>query len=331
PVGDAPSSCDPCLLASGLNHPFLMTADSQNVYWTEFGDDLGVGNGAVKGCPTSGCGGSGPTLYAQGLVNPRGIAVDATNVYYGTASYGAVNGGIWSCAIGGCGGSPMLLSAADVPYGVTVDATAVYWVDNDDGTVHKVAKTGGPATTLYDGGSVDDAGDTLSELGQCAVGANHLVFGDYSEDIYSIPTGGGPPLYLGNGFNNQFYGSYFGITADSTSVYSGGNGLLLRATPQVLDSGTTLVGNVVEPIGLQWDPASGLLYWANYGSGYGNDGTVGRVATDGGGLHTLRASLETPEAIAVSGQYALWISNGTLSDGGSGTNPSSGALWRTAK
>jgi hypothetical protein len=326
---DAPSCTDPCLLVSGLNHPFLMAADATNVYWTEFGDDLGTANGYVKACAVGGCP-SGPVVYAQGLTNPRGIAVDAQNVYFGTATYGAVTGGIWSCAVGGCAGSPTHLAAATIPYGVAVDGTFVYWVDNDDGTVHKVPKSGGTALVLYDGGVYDDAGNTLSELGQCVVDGPYLFFGDYSEDLVRMSVNGGTPAFLGNGFNNAFYGSYFGVTTDTASVYSGGNGNVYRANKLVANSGATVASGIAEPIGLVRDPASGLLYWANYGSGNANDGTVGKVGTDGGGQRVLQSALTTPDAVAVSGNWVFWLSNGTLVSSG-GTQPSTGALWRTAK
>ena len=131
--------------------------------------------------------------------------------------------GPWSCAVGGCGGNPTLLANAGIPFGVAVDSNAVYWTDNDDGSIHKVAKTAGAKdVVLYDGGSYDDAGDTLSLLGQLVVDGNNLYMSDYSEDIIAMSINGGAPLYLGDTVNNGSYGSYFGIVTDSTSVYVGG-------------------------------------------------------------------------------------------------------------
>lgn len=331
PAGDAQPGCDPCTLASGLNHPWFMTADSQNVYWTEWGDNWGAGNGSVRGCSVNGCM-AGPTSYAIGLTNPRGIAVDATNIYYATATYGGVTGGIWSCAVAGCNGSPALLADAGIPFGVAVDSTYVYWVDWDDGSVHKVAKGGAsPAVTLYDGGPYDDAGDTLYEPAQLVVDGTNLYFGDYSEDIIAMSTNGGSPLFLGNSVNGGSYGQYFGIVTDTTSVYSGGNGVIMRAAKSVEDSGVNFINGVLAAVDLKRDPATGLVYWANWGTGSANDGTIGRFATDGG-KRVMQASLATPEAVAISGNYLFWLSYGTLSDGGTGdTDPSTGVLFRTAK
>jgi hypothetical protein len=328
--GDAQPSCDPCTLATGLNHPWFMTADGQNVYWTEWGDSWGSGNGSVKGCSVNGCP-SGATSYAIGLTNPRGIAVDSTNLYFATATYGGVTGGIWSCAVGGCNGSPTLLANAGIPFGVAVDSSFVYWTDNDDGSVHKVAKTAGAQNVvIYDGGSYDDAGDTLSELGQLVVDGTNLYFSDYSEDIISMSTSGSTPLFLGNTVNNGSYGSYFGIVTDPTSVYAGGNGIIMRTGKTTEDSGTTFVNGVLEAIDLKRDPGTGLVYWANFGTGLANDGTVGHFAPDGGSK-VMKASLAAPEAVAVSGNYLFWVSYGTLVDGGFDTDPSTGVLFRTAK
>jgi hypothetical protein len=336
PAADSggPGCADPCLLASGLNHPFLMTADSSRVYWTEFGDTLGSGNGSLKSCPTSGCNPAGPTVLAQGLINPRGIAVDADNVYFGTASYGGVAGGIWKCAVAGCSGSPTRMAAAGIPYGVATDATSVYWVDDDDQSVRSVEKTGMAARVVYDGGPYDDAGDTIYDPGQCVVDGPFLYFMDYNEDALRVSLADGTIANLGSGFNNQRYGNLFGLATDNNSLYFGGNGLIQsvpKAAVPVPEGGTaTVADGVATPLGIAYDPSSATVYWANYGSGSTNDGTVGKVGADGGGSRVLQASLDTPEAMALSGAAVFWISSGKPNPSGD-SPPSTGALWRTAK
>src|SRR5262249_48267861 len=145
----------------------------------------------------------GPIVYAQGLVNPRGIAVDATNIYYGAV------GGIYACAIVGCNSAPMQIASADQPYGVAVDTAFVYWVDYGNGTAHRVSKAGGPDSVLY------DAGDGLVyEPFQCVVDGPFIYFMDYNENAFRLAVTGGPLALLGSGNNNSVYGSAFGITTD---------------------------------------------------------------------------------------------------------------------
>jgi hypothetical protein len=325
---DAPNCPDPCVLATGLDRPFLMTSDISNVYWTEFGDSLGAGNGSVKACPIAGCGAS-PVIYAQGVTNPRGIAVDGRNVYWGSATFGGVVGGIWSCPLSATTCSPTMLAPAGTPYGVAVDAAFVYWVDLYDKTAHRVPKAGGPDaggdTVLW------DASVSLTDQPfQCVVDGPFLYFMDYSENAFRLSVNGGAPAFLGNGNNGSIYGNSFGITTDSTSVYFGGNGLILRADKLTIDSGVPIATTVPDPSGLAYDQSTGMLYWANWGSGSANDGTVGKLVTDGGGALVLAASLATPTAVTVSGNYVFWVSEAMLDDAGS-TLPNSGMLFRRAK
>jgi hypothetical protein len=317
-LADAITCPDPCVLATGLNHPFDMKSDANNVYWTEFGDGPGSGNGSVKGCPVTGCG-AGPTVYAQGLVNPRGIAVDSSNIYFGAV------GAVYACSIGGCTGALMQLASADQPYGVSVDATYVYWVDYGSSTVHRVPKGGGADTVLY------DAGDGLVyEPFQCTVDGQFIYFMDYDENAFRLAITGGSPALLGSGNNNSVYGNAFGITTDPSSVYFGGNGIILRAEKTIVDSGAPISTRVPLAVGLTYDPSTSMIYWANWGSGAGSDGTVGKMAGDGGSAEVLAAGLDPPEGITLSGAYVLWISSGVWGDAGD-TLPGTGTLLRRSK
>jgi hypothetical protein len=69
----------PARLASQVNDPSSITADSTNVYWTQIGAVMSV---AVDG--------GTPTLIAPGQQFPGNVAVDGTNVYWTDPMAGVV-------------------------------------------------------------------------------------------------------------------------------------------------------------------------------------------------------------------------------------------------
>jgi hypothetical protein len=148
-------------------------------------------------------------------------------------------------------------------------------------------------------------------------------------DIYSVPITGGEPTKLAAGT-----GIVGGIAIDSTSVYYGESGEIDQADKFVPSSGFPLYSEVLQPDGLFLDQGAGVLYWADFGDGIHNDGTVGRVSTDGSRSTVLWASLVTPQAVTVSGDYLFWLSAGKLASSGSTSaqvTPMTGSLWRTHK
>ncbi len=299
-----------------------MATDANRVYWTEFGDAWGTANGAVKSCPIAGCG-AGPTVYTASQVNPRGIAIDAQNVYWGSATYGPIVGAIWSCPIAGCT-NPTKLASAGIPYGVAVDSSYVYWVDYDDGTVHRVAKSNGVDTVLYGGGS-----GVFIEPGECAVDTSFVYVSDYNNTVAKVPVTGGEPVVIASGPQVGF----FGVATGAASVFFGEAGRILAASATSNQVPVPIASNVPSPGAVAFDPATSALYWADTGSGMANDGTIGKVGIDGAGQTVLASGLTTPEDVSVSGNYVLWISFGTLDPKNTvtGTVPRTGTLFRRAK
>lgn len=115
---------------------YKVAVDADNVYWTEYG----IGGKVRKSAFGSG---TVTTLVSQeDYAGP--IAVDSTDVYW-------LGGGALK-KIGKNGGTVTIL-ATGPGYNLALDATYVYWVAYIDGfpssaEVRKVAKNGGPATTL---------------------------------------------------------------------------------------------------------------------------------------------------------------------------------------
>lgn len=329
PTSDSPSGdtgaidagCNgPCVLAMGLNHPFAVTSDSNNVYWTEFGDDFGSTNGSVKSCPVSGCG-AGPKVIATAQANPEAIIVDATHVYFSTGGSSSVNGGIFSCPLSGCTGTPAHIVDVGTVFGMTADSTYIYWADNYDNTIHRIAKSAGTDTVLY------DAGDMLiNQPGDIAVDTSFAYVTDINGSVFKEPIAGGSPIQMAG----QMTSGYWPIQADTLDVYYGAGGGIVAMPKTATDGGPFIATQIPNPEGIVLDPSTGRIYWADLGSGTGNDGTIGRVGVDGGGQQVLASSVIVPYDVTVSGPYVLWISNGTPGDGGT-TDPNTGQVLRLPK
>jgi len=90
---------------------------------------------------------------------------------------------------GGSGGvSTTLASGQNVPFGIVVDATTVYWTNYAGGTVMKVPIGGATPTTLASGQN--------SPYG-IAVDATSVFWTTYTGGaVMSVPTGGGTPTEL---------------------------------------------------------------------------------------------------------------------------------------
>jgi len=155
------------LLATGPVGIRSITVDASSVYWTS--TPIGA-ESTVSKVPLGG--GSVTVLARGGLGIYRGIAVDATHVYWVT------NDSILSVPQGG--GTPTtLVSGQALPQGLAVDETGIYWTSGNDGTVNKanldgsgvttlIGSQGGPAPIAVDDSSVywiNEATGTVMSLG----------------------------------------------------------------------------------------------------------------------------------------------------------------------
>ena len=124
-------------------HIASIAVDSTNVYWTQ---GTGSGSGAY-GKPFAG----GTPVQFGTAVDPRGIVVDLTHVYW--ADFG--NGTVSSAAL--LGGAPVRIApppdggALGGPTALTSDAKNVYWVDPVQGTVNQMPLQGGTVLPLASG------------------------------------------------------------------------------------------------------------------------------------------------------------------------------------
>jgi hypothetical protein len=128
-------------LAGSQPVPFAVAADSTYAYWTNAGAE--DGEGSVMRVPIDG---GIPTTLASGLTFPSWIAVDNTSVYFILTSQlvklpiaGGPQQVLWDSPSGGANA------------GIALDDKNVFWVNEDDGTVMKISKSGGCPTLLASG------------------------------------------------------------------------------------------------------------------------------------------------------------------------------------
>ena len=113
-------------VVAGLPFPSDVALDATSVYWLNAGN-----NGRVNKAPLGG--GTPIVELTPGMADVRALAVDASGAYFGSADR------VMSVPLEG--GEPITLaSEQESVTDIVVDASRVYWVDSDAGTVMMVVK-----------------------------------------------------------------------------------------------------------------------------------------------------------------------------------------------
>jgi hypothetical protein len=138
-------------LAPQQNNPMFLTSDATAIYWSNNGTfvaaDAGPPNGSIVKCATPSCAG-GPQTIASAQNHPRGIAVDASTVYWANFGDTQGTGSIMKCPKAGCGtGASVLASNLVYPDGIAVDAKYVYFTSHG-GQVSRLPLAGGAPEVL---------------------------------------------------------------------------------------------------------------------------------------------------------------------------------------
>ncbi len=309
--------CQGAVCSSGLCAPSPVTnaaagvimdlaIDATSVYWTVAGAVY------LKQFATPG---SSPTVISPlSQVDPRGIAVDTTNVYWvdfasGEVAYTQI---LAPASTPTVLVQPLLKDAGpspDQPIDVAVDANNVYWVDQGSGTVNEKPLRGGgaaivlatgrnhPIAVTFDSKFVYWADHGTTQTGTGSI--NRVAIGQALGTVTPLATSQDQPEEL---------------TVDATSVYwtNRSNSGTVNGVPVGGGIVAVLASNQGGPHGVVVD--SSWVYWTNY-----NDNMVKKAPLTGGSTYTLATLQHNPSAIAVDAKNVYWANQGD------------GSIWKVAK
>lgn len=177
PNGYDPSACGPgcfaCPSAPDIGSPVV--GGACNAGTCELLYAAGNGGAFTSGWPS--------TVLVQFLNNPQGIAVDGVNVFYSES-------GIWQ--VSASGGAPQQI-APDSPRFIALDSSFVYW--NAGSSIRRVAKGGGPATTIVT--------SQQPALGGVAVDSTNVYWVSGGAFYASPKDGSGSPNVLATGIDAE--------------------------------------------------------------------------------------------------------------------------------
>jgi hypothetical protein len=279
--GVCKQSSAPFELVGGLDHPWNLAIDDQNVYFVENKSAAGT----VK--KVSKTGGAVTTL-ASGLVEPTAIGVDAGWVYFIERNNGS-NGSLKKVAVGGGGTTTLASNFKNAQNHLVVAGDSVYFGDGKSGGGGVIKKVGinGGETILVEGNGLLNLNTAIDVSGGSAYFRN-----DYDK-ILRVATTGGAVTELGSGSPSalKVWGSSIFFTE-----YSNG---LIRQMPIGGGAASTLASGADSAANLAVDGS--YVYWTEFN----NPGKVARVPIGGGPTKTY-SNQANAIGIAVDGQYVYY-------------------------
>jgi hypothetical protein len=295
--------CQPTVIVQNATSIFDIVVDPSYVWWTQQGS-TGTTSGALHRKPfASGNPGTFETPVGS-LDDPRGIAIDANNVYWvdyadTSVSQYSLNGGnrVVDWPAFDAGAVPPTYSNA---IHVAVDANNVYWTTNSpSGYVLSVpiGSMAGVTPTVIASGQSYPYGITVA--------AGHVIWTNYGTSaapgaIVSAPVGGGGSVTtLASGEANAW-----NIVTDGTNVYWTDHAQSGFVKQMPVGGGTpiTLASNEGSPYGIAVDANN--VYWTSQ-----NDNTVNAIPIgggDGGGKKIYAVGQSGPTAMTVDKTNIYW-------------------------
>jgi hypothetical protein len=307
----AAGQCQPIQLRAGQDFPHYLVVDSDHVFWTTGGQDMG--NGTVMRVNKDG---TGPRTLVDDGLKPRGIAVDDSFIYWSDGVDGALHR-IPKTADGSGQDQVLVPGQAMTESGegfVLLDGGRAYWSHGQAGSIRSATLGGADVTEHVSG----QPGPT-----QCAILDGTLYFTVTEPELRRVPLAGGMVEVLANP-DNRLPNTHvtFGIVVlDGGLVYresdygAGLNGRVMRFMP-----GRDIFSVLVDSAGARDIAADAThLFWASE-----DVGTLSRARRDGSEAIPLAVGQEDPTGVAVDAEALYWTNRSIGVPGG-------GAVLKVAK
>jgi hypothetical protein len=293
------------VLAAAQGYPRTIVIDSTNVYWSN-------GNpGAVSEIAKDG---TGFTPLASNIdTSIDGLAVGGGSIYWSEFSLNSV----MSLELGLDGGVPVTLvpnTVANLPLGIALDSSYLYWLDTGSGQVLASPLDGvGGVKAIASGG---EAFLTAIAIDSTTVYWTETLPGG----LFKTAIVGGDRVFtVASTVGDRFFDN--GVAVDATNIYwadaTAGTVMAVAVgggPAMTLASGQPGAGAIATDCPI---PPGGCtttgVYWANYAA----PGSVMKVVLAGGGVTTLASGQSNPIGIAADVTSVYWVNEGTgMCDGG---------------
>jgi hypothetical protein len=135
------------------------------------------------------------TTVGNSGVEPNGIAVWGTDVYWASVAWGSdagPSGTGWLQTVSTAGGPVTILGTAQIPFGVAVDGTNVYWTSAADLDASPSTSAGLLRMTPRSGGATLVLATSVQGIGNIALGPTGVYWVATDGSLVRTPLGGGP-------------------------------------------------------------------------------------------------------------------------------------------
>jgi hypothetical protein len=292
-----PGTSSPTTIAGGQGYPQGLAVDQAAgyIYWAAYGTSSAPASGdtgyimrATIGIPSTNS--VGPAeVFATGQMDPKQIATDATYVYWTNGGSGPAAGDAGIMRLAKSGGTPTRIVTASFPVAIAVNASFVFWLDYDQGTVNRAGLDGTSPTVLA---------ATGAQPASLRVDATNVYWVTRTGQVGKVPILGGTASIYTAGESSPS-----DLAVDSTYVYwaDRGNGLVRRVP--IKGGAVTTLRTLTRPTAIAVDST---YYFVN-------DAATGRIYRYPlkGGAGVVRSSTEGSVArIILDGSNIFWTTEG---------------------